>query len=448
MEDSKKEFDWGLYPDLERFVVGKVGSFLAHHEFAKGLSGTILDKTSTRFVDWVDHIVLPESEVSSRELEALGLEVIHSQGDPDDATIYKHKSSYLFPILISSKKKTEVALKPEEIDGLLQHVGSGVEAEGEPFSRFRRAVIKTEGGYVLSAVERRGYDGFVVQEGDDLTDYLRAGSEFYRRQRRFNDEEDGMAYFEKLVRKTITEIGSGRAADAFFRSERAYWQMRNKAGQIQKARQDSMGLGWGNHDHHTYRSSRSNFTKMITVFEELGYVCRERYYAGEKAGWGAQILEHPVCDIVVFADADLTPDEKEIDFAHRKFSGDERKLGTVGLWVGLHGESILEAGMHHLEASDLRSYGISMMPPFSYFAFLKQAFTVGERWSVDVKRLDKLLADGFISREQYDGFATEGAIGSHMENLEREQGFKGFNRASVSKIIMETDPRKQHFSGA
>ncbi len=32
--------------------------------------------------------------------------------------------------------------------------------------------------------------------------------------------------------------------------------------------------------------------------------------------------------------------------------------------------------------------------------------------------------------------------------LEREQGFEGFNRASVTKIISETNPRKQHYAGA
>ncbi len=225
---------------------------------------------------------------------------------------------------------------------------------------------------------------------------------------------------------------------------------------MQKSRQDALGLGWGNHDHHTYRSSRANFTRMIGMFEKMGYTCREKYYAGDKAGWGAQILEHPVCNIVVFTDVDLNPDETSIDFAHNEFSETETTLGTVGLWIALHGESILQAGMHHLEArfdferlsTDLNSNGIEVMPPFSHFDFLKQAFTKGEMWEVEKKRLDSLLKDEHISQEKYEEFSKNGAIGSHMENLERDQGFKGFNRSSVTKIIMETDPRKQHFSGA
>jgi len=45
-------------------------------------------------------------------------------------------------------------------------------------------------------------------------------------------------------------------------------------------------------------------------------------------------------------------------------------------------------------------------------------------------------------------FFTEGAIGSHLENLERKQGFKGFNQDSVSAIIKATDPRKHLKKGA
>jgi hypothetical protein len=35
-----------------------------------------------------------------------------------------------------------------------------------------------------------------------------------------------------------------------------------------------------------------------------------------------------------------------------------------------------------------------------------------------------------------------------MENLERRQGFKGFNKSSITKIIVATDPRKNNHIGA
>jgi len=74
---------------------------------------------------------------------------------------------------------------------------------------------------------------------------------------------------------------------------------------------------------------------------------------------------------------------------------------------------------------------------------------LGETWKVEKKRLDKLLKDDSISKEQYTNFLKQGAIGSHLENSQRRQGFRGFNQDSVTAIIKATDPRKQlHHQGA
>ena len=105
--------------------------------------------------------------------------------------------------------------------------------------------------------------------------------------------------------------------------------------------------------------------------------------------------------------------------------------------------------MHHLEArfdfglfrQQLKDSGINTMKPFSDFDFLRQAFTEGERWPVRRSRAERLLSASLISSEQFDQFMSEGAIGSHLENLQRHGGFKGFNQKSVSVIISATDPR-------
>ena len=102
-------------------------------------------------------------------------------------------------------------------------------------------------------------------------------------------------------------------------------------GAGQKSRQDKLGLGWGNHDHHTYRCSRESFRALVAVFEMLGFKCRERFYAGREAGWGAQIMEQSIAGIITFNDVDLTPDELTQDFAHYPLAV-QPKLGTVGLW--------------------------------------------------------------------------------------------------------------------
>jgi len=63
------------------------------------------------------------------------------------------------------------------------------------------------------------------------------------------------------------------------------------------------------------------------------------------------------------------------------------------------------------------------------------------------------LRQRLIDEKQFSQFVSEGAIGSHLENLQRKGGFKGFDQNSVSAIIEATDPRKQgenppHFSCA
>ena len=63
--------------------------------------------------------------------------------------------------------------------------------------------------------------------------------------------------------------------------------------------------------------------------------------------------------------------------------------------------------------------------------------------AVRAERAARLLKAGLISDEQFRQFTREGAIGSHLENLQRKGGFKGFNQKSVSAIIAATDPRKQ-----
>ena len=191
----------------------------------------------------------------------------------------------------------------------------------------------------------------------------------------------------------MIELAGSRdlACHLVFEVERDYWQSRNRAAQVQKARQDRLGLGWANHDHHTFRCSRRFFPRVI------GDVHDARLRASRAVPRrGPRRLGRP--------DA-RAPDDRDRHLRRprprprggRPRTSPTRRLpdlprpGTVGLWVALHGESILEAGMHHLEAQfdfdALRDglkaeAGIETMPPFSDFPFLRQAFTAGERWPV------------------------------------------------------------------
>ena len=110
---------------------------------------------------------------------------------------------------------------------------------------------------------------------------------------------------------------------------------------------------------------------------------------------------------------------------------------TLGWMFGLL--SVFAEGLH--TTADLADWQVEMMRPFSDFEFLRQAFTRGERWDVAPERLDRLVSAGRIDEEQRARFAAGGAIGSHLENIQRAEGFKGFNQETVSDIIRRTDPR-------
>ena len=81
------------------------------------------------------------------------------------------------------------------------------------------------------------------------------------------------------------------------------------------------------------------------------------------------------------------------------------------------------------------------MAPFTDFPHLRQAFTQGEIWPIEPDRLETARAADIISDEQAKRFAEQGALGSHLEILERNEGYKGFNRTGISQIIRRTDPR-------
>ena len=143
---------------------------------------------------------------------------------------------------------------------------------------------------------------------------------------------------------------------------------------------------------------------MIALLEDLGLACRERFYAGREAGWGAQVLEQEESQVVVFADVDLSAAEVCDDFAHAPLARQEH-FGTVGLWCLLHGEAFFEPGLHHLECrfdfdaarTQFEQAGIRVMNPFTDLPYLRQAFTEGELWPVDAGRREAALAAGAIT---------------------------------------------------
>lgn len=448
MSNVLEQYKWEVQPVAEAIVRDYADRLLAQIPQAAQLAQRLLDEASVRFVDLIDTIVLPSADLQTlasagwtRQTEYRGWKLLDNELG-------------MFPTIALGSSlppgSITIHLKVEFVADFLATHRIDTEIIGEPLDCFRFAEIDRNGDFSLAVCERHGHRGFYTEDRPHPDDVLKT-LESFRLRPRFVDDAEGFRIAHELIDAGINKVGRSYTCDLWFAAERDYWMQRNLAGRTQKARQDRLGIGWANHDHHTYRSSRENFPKLVSVWEKLGFHCRERFYAGREAGWGAQVMEEPVTGIITFNDVDMSPEELMGDFSHQGFPNQQDKLGTIGLWVGLHGEAFLQAGMHHLEAQfdfDLlragleRESGIKTMKPFTNFEFLTQAFTEGERWKVDPCRIETLLSKKLITAEQAEQFRAQGAIGSHLENLERNQGFKGFNQQGVSEIIAATDPRK------
>lgn len=447
-EGSQVDFVWHCQPQAERLIHQQLDFMLELNHAIKRLRLDLLEKTSTRLQDWMDHIVCVYTDALVTNLQEAGFTLQETSLDYDT---YRHLGAQLPAVVLNKKdSKTGVAISVDSISDFHLAYNHTTQIEGTPFCSYRKSCVNIEKEVCLWIIERKGS---LTMEPDyespfALQQYLQCGEKWKNRPRGIENEELAFETSLCIAQELADKLGANRAACLVLEIERQYWQNRNTAAQLQKNRQDCLGMGWGNHDHHTFRSSRKNFHKLIHLFEILGFHCRECFYAGNEAGWGAQVMENPFAKLTLFLDVDLGPDEIVSDFAHELLA-ERDQLGTIGLWCALHGDSILKAGMHHLEAQfdfellriDLEKRGVKMMNPFSNFSYLKQAFTAAEIWSVDPRKVQILLEEGKITMQQAEKFLTEGAIGSHLENLQREEGYKGFNSKNVSSIIQETDPR-------
>ena len=397
-----------------------------------------------RFIDLLDYLSVTDA-AEVRAFRDAGW-----TDDPVQAGVLRNATG-LFPAVLTDAPRPGLGFRVEYVHEFLAAQQCDVSVEGVLHGPFRRALAYHSDGVECWAIERRGHTGFLPDDPPPAT--VRAArlhlQAFRARRRSFDTVASGYDHTEALVARATLDLGRDWACWLWLRAEREYWESRNHAGRVQKARQDAHGIGWANQDHHTYDSSREWFHRCVGVLETLGFECRELFYAGHAAGWGSQILEQPALGSVIFADIDLAPEELDIDFAHLRLEP-LPFLRRAGLWCALHGESMLESGINHLEcmydhrqmSASLGREGIRFMPPFSDFPHLYQALTEGEWWPVDPARVDALEARGLITTEQAEDFRLHGAIGSHLENLERNDGFKGFNQPGIDGVLRIIDPRK------
>lgn len=445
-EKSEKRFLWKSYPKTQFFIEQNL-AFLNPLQKKPSFSSYPLEETvalrdaahaiGLRLIDLLDYIRLA---VPAAQKKLLTREGFVSYGNiAGIGTLYRHDHA-LFPFLIVEEVKSqkastvlELAFKTEDLDHLQNVRGYSQPLREGKGSSFRRLSLSDTKGYTLSFVERKGNVRFEKDFKKVSPQDLEEVHSLFGRYRDSNirnvtDPEEAFKKTVEVIAKAVHLVGIERAASEWVEAEVNYWEKGNRAGLVQGKFQRALGLGWSNKDHITYRNSKTFFPKTLEILSRLGFEKRERLRAEE---FTAQILEHPALGVSVFVDVD-PPEKKE--------------LGTVGLWVKLHGESMLSAGLHHVACrydfvkvqEVLRKEGIFFRPPFSNFYDLKQAFTEGEKRLVPEAHGRRLLREGLITQPQFKQYVTEGAIYTHLEDIERRNGFKGFNPHSVNKTLRDT----------
>jgi hypothetical protein len=421
---------WPRCPESSAFFIRQMNAFAAANPAIEAMAARFLKGAGVLLLNLVDHWALPYSVGLVGDLIACGL-VERTTEDGD--SYWEHPGARLPRVrLEKGSEHPRLALAVEDLAHFVEANGlPAVGQHGDPDSGYEEARYSLPQG-ILAVIVRQGYDGFRpgALSASDVRLLARARAAFRNRPREGDDAEI-LRQTQALAERVIEEIGRDRAAR---------WQY---------AQQQQLGFGWANHDHHTYRCARTHFRALMQSWRTFGFQARERFYAGAEAGWGAQILEHPVSRVVIFADLDMAPEELDIDFTAVALPPRDT-LGTIGLWCALHGDSIGRAGMHHLECeyhweqvkANLKAAGIGVMAPFTDLPVLKQAFTEAEIWPVAPERIEALKARGALTSEQAERFLQQGAAGSHLEILQRWEGFKGFNKTGVSAIIRETDARR------
>lgn len=433
--------DWTVQPQAEALLQEALADSLSRSPQAEAFRRRLLDGAGVRLRDILDHLTFAEPGFPER-LQACGWR-------REAAGLWRHPLGY-FPDFLEAGGLA-VAFRCESAFTLAQAIGASPEAiEGVPQGPHRRLRAFAGDGVAWLGVERTGWAGYDLPQPPPAQ--VRAArihlQAFRTRRRQFDDVSQGFDHLDRLVDAAVAELGAHWSCALFFQAEREYWMSRCDAGRLQKARQDAVGIGWANLDHHTFDSSREWFPRAIRVLETLGYECREMFYAGAEAGWGSQILEQPALRSTIFADIDLAPEELDVDFAHVALPPLSRHR-RAGLWCAMHGQSMLEAGLNHVAGmydqaalrAQLDRAGVRMMAPFSAFPHLYQELTEGQWWAVAPERIDRLQAQGHLDAQEAEEFRLNGAIAAHLENLERNQGFKGFNQPGIDGVLRIIDPR-------
>ncbi|QOJ01633.1 MAG: hypothetical protein HRU70_14550 [Phycisphaeraceae bacterium] len=356
-----------------------LAEFLGKNAHARDLSERLAERTGTRLADWVDSIEVP---LTARERARFGAAGFAHRPAPGSPEHHAREGAGLPSLILGNSMTVRVGVRVDSVADFLAAWRLEHPVDGEPFSQFR-ASLAFHGQYAdLHVVERHGYRGFtpVYNSEHQRLMSVRHAETFRRRHRDFGvddaAESRGVEHTLRMVESAVHDLGRDWACDLFFAAEREYWQRRCRAGLAQKAAQDTLGLGWGNHHRHVYRASERTGVGLSALLGKLGFKETEGGSAGAPA---SRTFEQPVAGIVVDVEAADGP------------------AGEVARWCALHGESLLQGGLRGLVCrAGITGHGGPGVEPCP----------------IEPKRLEAAVSRGVLKEAEAARLRAEGAEGS------------------------------------
>ena len=365
--------------DAQAALQQQIDAFRQSIPILDDLARSIEERTGSPLLDWIDALHLVATPQRRERWRGLGWTALEPRSGLE---VLRHPDPELPPVVLHEEPIARLDLRVEDLDAFLDthDLRGSASLEGDEAACLRRASWCSGGPRSFGAVERQGA-AFLVQHSTIVPRSARSlWKELLRSRRRsFDRPLEGLRELREQLHGCATDLGPGAAAELFLKVEREYWQLRNPAARIQFRRQQNLGLGWGNSGSHAFRCSRQAWPAALDVLEALGF----RMEQGPDEP-GRLRLDHPQCSARVLLEWD--PSET---------------LNDRGLWVALHGESLLEAGMQRLAAGKPRTRS-------------SDDWAKEERWQVNPARLELLVQQGVIQAQEAEQLQREGALGSSL----------------------------------
>jgi hypothetical protein len=320
----------------------------------------------------------------------------------------------------------EIAFRVECVERFL--AASGIEARisGAAHGPYRHARIFQAGEVSFAVVERRGWAEHAPPAlGERKLRRARLHQQIFRtRRRQFQSEARAIAHTMRLAEAAAADLGGAWAGALFLRAEREYWLAQCLPALRQHQRQLAAGVGWCSVNCHAYACSREHYADARRILEMLGHACVGVVRAHDGANWGAQVM-----DASATAAAPYTMLCVDLAGHERTLIGGAALspltwLGPPGLWCGLHGESLLEAGLCCVSAA----YELASVDPETAFearpngegrARPLRAIMHGEQRAVDPRRVATLERARYIPRAHAEAHSLSGAVGAQFEIIQR-----------------------------